>query len=160
MGVRRGVWLLLALVAAALLLFPSERVHTTQTEVKRVHRLKDVRGFLEQRTKNALYPVNEPGAWEAVDVVAPNVTDRETLLMLAHMATQAYYKIPAPIPNAPQWKWVRRATHPVLRVWMGARGAARPHLCHGEQPHGGCRAERNQRLVPPWRRYRRARQGQ
>lgn len=105
----RLAWLLLAAAALLVLYAPSSTPATTRSVRQRVRRLRDVRGFLEQRQSMTLAEMARasPAAqdWAEVEVEAPNVTDRHTLLTLAHMATQAYYAIPAPIPNAPEWSW-------------------------------------------------------
>lgn len=100
----------LVLVALALLVaFRPRAAPATRYVQQRVRRIRDVRTFLE--TRRTMTPAElaqatlAPQLFEDVEMRAPNVTDRRTLLMLAHMATQAYYKFPARIPDAPEWSW-------------------------------------------------------
>ncbi|WFD32939.1 triacylglycerol lipase [Malassezia sp. CBS 17886] len=77
---------------------------------KRIRRLRDVRGMLDSRRRAPAAQIAADtipvGAWDDVDVYAPNVSDRRTLLALAQMTMLAYYpERPETIPDAQGWFW-------------------------------------------------------
>ena len=74
--------------------------------VRPIRRLKDVRGFLQERQHNAWASMIPAEAWQDTEAVWPDVTDRHTLKMLARLSCWAYYEhVPATITDAPGWQW-------------------------------------------------------
>ena len=74
--------------------------------VRPIRRLKDVRGFLQERQHNAWASMIPADAWQDTEAVWPDVTDRHTLKMLARMSCWAYYEhVPTTITDAPGWQW-------------------------------------------------------
>ena len=57
--------------------------------VRPIRRLKDVRGFLQERQHNAWALMIPADAWQDTEAVWPDVTDRHTLKMLARMSCWA-----------------------------------------------------------------------
>ncbi|WFD45227.1 triacylglycerol lipase [Malassezia psittaci] len=106
MGVIAGVvWLVSCWQSDAYRFVP----RTIRTQKQQIRRMHDVATYLASRS--LVYDANHTvtpytaNSWEDVVVDAPNITDRNTLLVLAHMATQAYYPEPSAIPDAPEWHW-------------------------------------------------------
>ncbi|PKI82525.1 Atg15p [Malassezia vespertilionis] len=76
---------------------------------RRVRRIRDIPAFLAARSDASAAQLaalaKMPIMRDEIELDTPNVTDRRVLLTLAHMATEAYYRTPDPIPDAPQWHW-------------------------------------------------------
>lgn len=77
--------------------------------MRTIRRLRDVRGFLERRqaTPSRYHDdLMRLEAWDDVHVMAPDVSNRHLLKVLARMTCLAYYKdVPNTVTDAPEWRW-------------------------------------------------------
>ena len=62
-------------------------------------RLSSQEAYSYARTRSRRFGENAPLDWEEDEVLGPDVTSRETLLLLAQMTSNAYYEV----PGTPGW---------------------------------------------------------